>query len=325
MNRHLLQGVFDGYNNALFAGADAVITAGLANMASALQILGVFSVAVFGYLMLTGNMTPKTGMSMMIRLVVVQAAMTPVFYNQYVRDVMLNWLPDFIAQTVGTASGPDAGAGQFDQLRIDIMRMAEGLRLRATGLSYMADRAAIYVLEFFCLLIVTATFFMYVFVRGVMTLVVSVGPFIIVAYLFNATRPFVENWIGKMVGVGILLLLISVLLKIIVVQFQVYVSEVDIENANLAVAIQGLLSVFLSMLFGVGLLLYLPRIAFSIGTGAAFDVASGAAMGAATVASAARAAGRSAAAGARAGARAAVGAAAAGRAAGRFAQGRFTR
>src|SRR5689334_335247 len=46
-----------------------------------LQILGVMFVAVFGYLTLTGNMSPKAGMSMVMRILLVQAAMTPVYYN----------------------------------------------------------------------------------------------------------------------------------------------------------------------------------------------------------------------------------------------------
>jgi hypothetical protein len=303
IDAHLFQNIFNGYNAALLAGVNAVIVAGLAAMAAILQILGVMFVAVFGYLMLTGNMTPKTGMSMVCRILLVQAAMTPLYFNQYVRDVMLDWLPNWIAGAVGTGTGPDAGAAQFDQLRVDIWNLSEHIHLRATGLSNIAERLEIMLLQVFCELVVAASFFMWVFVRALMALVVSIGPFVIVTYLFKATRSFAEHWLGKLGGVAILLLLISVLLKIITVQFGVVIAHVDPNNDNVDTAIEGMVDVLLSMFFGVGLLMYTPRLAFAIGSGAGFDGAGGFAAAASVIGTAARA-GKAAFNGAKAGAKA---------------------
>ena len=174
---------------------------------------------------------------------------------------------------------------------------------RPTGLSNLAERLEITLLQVFCELVVAAAFFMWVFVRGLMALVVSIGPFVIVTYLFRATRSFAENWLGKLGGVAILLLLISVLLKIIITQFGVVIHQVDPNNDNVDTAIEGMVDVLLAMFFGVGLLMYTPRLAFAIGSGAGFDGAGGFSAAAAIVGTAARS-GKAAFNGARAGARA---------------------
>jgi type IV secretion system protein VirB6 len=295
----LFAAIFAGYNDSLFEGVNAVIAGGLTAMATVLQILGVMFVAVFGYLTLTGNMSPKAGMSMVMRILLVQAAMTPVYYNQYVRDVMLDWLPNWIAQAVGTGNGVDAGAAQFDQLRAAVIIMQNHLIEMASGWTEIPERVIIWTLGGFAQIMVAVAFFVWCFTRAILALIVSIGPFVVVAYLFNATRSFAENWLGKLGGIGVLLILVSVLLKIIVVQFGVFMRRALVEGTTVQEGIVAYYGVIIAMLFGVGLLLYLPRLAFSIGSGAAFDGAGGAravafaAIGAArSAAAAARVAGR---------------------------------
>ena len=100
--------------------------------------------------------------------------------------------------------------------------------------------------------------------------VAPAGAVLLIFYLFQHTRRWAENWIGKMVSLMLLQLFVAILLQVIIAQFTGYmrtseaqsVSGIDIDEA-----INALWSI--AWTFGVGLLLLvsLPAIASSIGGG----------------------------------------------------------
>lgn len=272
------QQIFDAYNTGLLSGVSAVINSGLTAVAPILSVVMVLFVAVFGYLTLTGEMTASDAIGRMLRLVLTQALLTPVYYNAYVTDVVLDWLPNWIAGAVGTGTGADASAAQFDELTHQIIVLQQTLAKQVDMLE-VAKGLMIYGLGFLCQMMIALTFFVFVFTRAILALVVALGLFVIIGNLFAATRGFFEGWIGKLGGMAILLVLISILLRIITAQFGFFMglARQDAEF-GLDRGIDALVSILIVMVFGVSLLVALPGVAFAIGgRGASFSPLGGAA------------------------------------------------
>ncbi len=59
-----------------------------------------------------------------------------------------------------------------------------------------------------------------------MDVVVSVGPFLLLGYLFAATRGVADRFVGKLIGLTILILLVDVVLSIIINGYVTYTADI---------------------------------------------------------------------------------------------------
>src|SRR4051812_48496293 len=88
---------------------------------------------------------------------------------------------------------------------------------QATSWYMFADRADIGLTAELINLALWACFSVWYISRAFMALVICLGPFLIVLFLWRSTRGYVEQWIGKLVGLTMLGLSSAILLRIVMV------------------------------------------------------------------------------------------------------------
>ena len=187
------------------------------------------------------------------------------------------------AMTVNTAT-------QFDLMWLGVMRNASVILQNATGIGNMVNRAVIWALVGLIHVSLWVDFVIWYISRIFMALVICLGPFLIICFLWRSTRGWAEQWIGKLVALTVLGFVSSILLRIIMVVMnhrtvviqQLAATEGTINPDILITNMLGVTGVFW---FGSLLMAIIPG-AFSIGSGvgAGTAVASGALGRAAAVA-----------------------------------------
>ncbi|RYI99285.1 MAG: hypothetical protein EON47_17230, partial [Acetobacteraceae bacterium] len=122
-------------------------------------------------------------------------------------------------------------------------------------------------LSFMALVII---FLMWVIARVVMGMVIALGPFLIGLALFDATRPFVDRWVGKLVSLTLVQVSIGVMLQMLMSGFNNYVRAAQ---GNMGTGLDERIGALLQLAawYWCGLLLIgaLTGVAYSIGGGLA--------------------------------------------------------
>jgi len=144
----------------------------------------------------------------------------------------------------------------------------------------IVDEVTLAVVQIIVALILFVTFAIYEIAQVMTGVVVAVGPFVLAGYLFDATKPVSERWLGKLVGLAILSVLINIVMNIILSGEQTYLRAV-VNNPNSGAGsvpyeIQILLELCMFFALGAFIVVSLPGIAAAIGGGIGF---SGAAVG----------------------------------------------
>jgi hypothetical protein len=176
-------------------------------------------ILISGWLVLTGRLDKSVLAGRVVRIMAVASLLTSAgTFNTYVRDLFLQDIPSSIgsALTGGTTYAP---AAQFDALWNATQRMAATVLGEATGYAQIGERIAIRLLMAVSFVGLIVIFLMWVIARVVMGMVIALGPFLIGLYLFDATRPFVDRWVGKLVSLTLVQVSISVMLQMLMTGF----------------------------------------------------------------------------------------------------------
>lgn len=262
--------MWTGYSTALTQGTGAAVTAGLSAVGQ--QMIGVLTVYVIvcGLLTAFGQMDRGEALKRALTAVAVSAVLAPSFYTTNVQSFFLTTVPNWIAQSTG-GKGITTGAQQFDALFAAIIHEQAELDIQASGFDYIAERFEGFLAAALCVLCLLICFVIWASAQVLASLVISIGPFIVPAYLFKATRGFAERWLSKLIGLMILFLLVSVFLQIIIHQDATMFTRL---TGNPGIGVGEEVSVLweLAMIFGFGafVLVLLPSIAVYIGGGVSF-------------------------------------------------------
>ena len=260
--------IWDGYQGTLSTGASQAITSGLSAVAGMMLAIGTAYILVCGFLILWGELGWTTGVRMVVRMIVVVAVLTPARFNTYVRAVFMDWLPNWIATSITGDTGTNAAAQQFDMLVSATEHYTAALLMQASGLENVGTRIQINLAQTGIELTLLIAFVVWFSARALMALVVCIGPFVIAAWLFNTTREVFARWLGKLIGLSILLLLVSIELQIVVHQDTEYMLAAQANAAGgLDEQVAGLLHILIAFGAGAALMIVLPAIAAVIGGG----------------------------------------------------------
>lgn len=280
MNSTFFQSAVSVFTALLDPAGNSIIASGLTSVAGPLTALLVIYVIVTGIMCSLGELTAGTAVRRIMRAGFVSMLLTATYFNPYVRDLFITTLPNWIASAVSNGTAANIPQ-QCDLIRSAMMHMAAAIFQNSGGFMDMDVRLE----TGFCLFLGTVFLGVLVLVstltHAFMVLTVCIAPFVIAAYLFDATKGFVEGWIGKVVGLSVLALLVSVTAQITVAaDAKMMINIANATGAGLQEQISNLVSVIVFFLFMAAILLGLPSLAYSIGKGVTINTGAGAALSA---------------------------------------------
>lgn len=251
-------------------GMEATVNAAMGAIQAPLTAVVVLWIIVTGILVMRGDVSVRNGITRIVTAsLVVGILMSVTLYNEYVTSFFTAGLPDWLATTLTSTTGVQASAHQFDVLW-DSADALFGSAIQNLNFYNVIYSVELGLLQDFVVFPIGATFLIYELSRILLDVIVSVGPFLLAGYLFAATRPVADRWIGKMISLTILNLLVDILLSIIIQGDQAYfnVSMSDMSLAttvieNVTICLQFL--IFLTL--GSLITCFLPGIAAYLGGG----------------------------------------------------------
>lgn len=265
-------------DRTLIGGMNDVVQSGLAWAQPQLRALLVLYVVAYALgFMLTANVSARQAAFAALRGLMVAAAVKSANYVPWVQEQFFTTLPNQIAAALNGPRTAVSSAQQFDILWSAALRVNGLILQQASGWLHVVDRGVAWGIAAVCVLALLVMFIMWSIPRIFLALVICIGPFLIPLYLFRTTRSFVEAWIGKLVGLTVLQLAASILMRVLLI----------IVNARFRAMQDNLgdnIDMMLSSFFGIAILFCMGALLMVVLPTA---VSIGAAMGAAQVATAA--------------------------------------
>lgn len=188
---------------AVISGMNSVINASLTFVWPIVQALAVVYLVILFLQVANNAMTMNSFIGKMVRLLVVVALIHQSgIYTRYVRDLAFTEAPNAIAQVVtGTRPGVSAAA-QFDTITMATDNLFASAMKQNTGwsVSGIGNAIALWVADGAADLMIAIMFGIWLLGRKLLAIVLCFGPWLLVLELFDMTRGFTSQWIGKIVG-----------------------------------------------------------------------------------------------------------------------------
>ena len=259
-------------------GVAVTVQSAMSAIQGPLTALVVLWIIITGILVMRGDVGVRTGVVRIINVsIVVGLLMSVTLYNEYVVSFFTEGLPNWI----GTALGNGTATTEPDTF-YQIFKNTEKVFVQANkGVSSLdiGDGVLFALLDVLAVIPTIVLFLFYELTKILVDLVVCLGPFVLPGYLFAATRGVADRFVGKLIGLSVLVVLIDILLSIIDGGINTYCGDVvsmitsgqssgwfgtseDIA-ATLIMCLQLVIFLFISML----LVTFIPGIASFIGGG----------------------------------------------------------
>jgi type IV secretion system protein VirB6 len=250
-------------------GMTATVNAAMSAIQGPLTAIVVLWIIVTGMLVMRGDVGVRTGFMRIISVsLVVGLLMSATLYNEYVVSFFTTGIPDWLSSSFLGVTGTQPTAHQFDAI------WNEANELFATAEKNLNFYNVLYSVELgllqdFIVFPIGLTFLIYESARIMMDVIVCVGPFVLVGYLFGATRGIADRFLGKLVGLTILTLLIDIVLSIIINGDAAYfnVSMTSLTFASIAETVTICIQFLAFLTLGSLICAFLPAIASFIGGG----------------------------------------------------------
>jgi type IV secretory pathway VirB6-like protein len=261
---------------AIIEGMNAAIASGLAWAAPQLRVaLGLYVIGN-AMMMMYGKMDGSAFLHAVVRAMAVAAILKATNYNYFVRDLFFIDLPNEMARAMNGPRVTVNSAQQFDVLWSAVAHYTAFIKGQATGLSNMGNVAVVFALAGLNLGALWGIFGIWLISRVFMALVICLGPFLIILYLFRGTREYVNQWIGKLVGLTVLQLAASILLRILLVILSSRLMAIN-QNPGLSVDEMIVNAASVTGVFWLGalMMIVLPAFLAIHGVSAAASIAAG--------------------------------------------------
>lgn len=284
------------FDTGIRAALDQAIAQGLAQSRTALAPVATFWVVAIGVMFATGRMSVGTAASRIGWLALAVAITTSGFFGEIVRPLFMEDLPRAIAASVSGAAGlaPSSGTGsaaQFDVMSAAVWNMAYNLRA-AAGWSQMYMWPVIYVAAGVLDVTIALMFAVWLIVRLSISLMVATLAFMPLLLLFAATRMWIMEAVGKLVGLLMHQLMVGIMLLIAIDGAQAQIREAINTPGDIDLKMKAMFSILAFMVVALCVLLKIPSLVSGgagwaiSGATAAMTSRMGGALGAAGTASA---------------------------------------
>lgn len=229
-------------------------------------------IIVQGILVIRGDVDTRQGVTKLLTVAfIVSLVSSAPLYTEYVEDMFRTAIPAFIKNIGNDGAAPLSTLPE----QIDGVFLAgEALFLSISERLPSDDIQAVYSYEgaqFIFYLTLWGIFGVYDLAVVMNDLLISIGPLILIGFLFEATRDMTMRWIGQLLSYALLFLFISVLATIVVaIQLEAIAAVALVDRvAPTAAAIIGLFELDIFMLTGNAIVVALPGLAAALGGGVA--------------------------------------------------------
>jgi len=294
---------------------DAVIAAELQFMVPIIKsLLVVFVVRQFT-LTWTGNMTVERFVGSSVRAaVVVFLIIHSGTFVQYVRDPVFDKIPQAVSSTILSASGVPTSSGntiaqQFDKVSVASDSVTALIIAKQTGwaVASLVNYASASFANFAVQFLLAGIAGIWLLGQGLLAIILCFGPLLLGFELFDRTRGWVDQWLGKLVGMTTFGIGTSILLSIQMAGEQALLKTVESNLPSSGPqAVAALMRVGCNVLLDLFTMAALPLIC-AVGSGVAASLAAPSALVALRAASAGSAGVRAMASGGRAASASAAG------------------
>jgi len=250
-------------------GMTATVNAAMTAIQGPLTAIIVLWIILTGILVMRGDVGVRTGVSRIIAVsLVVGLLMSATLYNEYIVSFFSSGIPNWLSSSFLGVTGAQPTAHQFDAIwnEANELFVTAERNLNFYNVLYSVELG---LLQDFIVFPIGITFFIYEATKIMTDVIVSIGPFVLTGYLFNATRGIADRFVGKLIGLTILTLLIDIVLSIIIngdaAYFNASMSNLSVANTAETVTICIQFLVFLML--GSLICAFLPAIASYLGGG----------------------------------------------------------
>jgi type IV secretion system protein VirB6 len=254
-------------------GMNATVSSAMSAIQGPLTAVIVLWVIISGIMVIRGDIDARTGVTRLIKVsLIVGILMSTTLYNEYVVSFFTVGLPDWLASSFLGVTGTQPSAHQFDAIwnEADILFANAEKNMNFYNVLYSVELGA---MRDFVVVPIAVTFLIFEFAKIMLDVVVCIGPFVLIGYLFEATKGVADRWIGKLIGLTILTLLIDIVLSIILDGDRSYynVSMTSLTVATVAETVTICIQFVVFLSLGCLITGFLPAIASYLGGGVSFS------------------------------------------------------
>jgi type IV secretion system protein VirB6 len=254
-------------------GMSATVSSAMLAIQGPLTAVIVLWVIISGIMVIRGDVDARSGVTRLIKVsLIVGILMSTTLYNEYVVSFFTVGLPDWLASSFLGVTGTQPSAHQFDAIwnEADILFANAEKNMNFYNVLYSVELGA---MRDFVVVPIAVTFLIFEFAKIMMDVVVCIGPFVLIGYLFEATKGVADRWIGKLIGLTILTLLIDIVLSIIIDGDRSYynVSMTSLTVATVAETVTICIQFVVFLSLGCLITGFLPAIASYLGGGVSFS------------------------------------------------------
>ena len=263
--------IFDAWNNFIVAGRPWVL------------LMSVLFVVITGYLMLTGRLS--LSLSELFPRIVKWLAVIAIVLNFDAMIILLFNLftnvPEAVATSLANIGGETEGGinGSVGLVWSQGMEAAQNIFAEAGLTTWSPIIFGILVLIVTLLAVVYITFLL-MLAKLAVAVLLSLAPFFIVLYIFDATRPVFEGWLRQLISFALIPVFLYGLLALLLSMMNTMSQEMLEATANGAWGITHVGPYALVMV--VALLLSTQVMGWAAGVGGGFSLSSLGALGTAT-------------------------------------------
>jgi type IV secretion system protein VirB6 len=263
------------YAQIFSTGTANIVSEGISAVSGPLTAIVVLWLIVQGILIMRGDVSARSGVTRVARVSIVVGLLSSLSsFSEYIVALFQMVLPNWAAASISEGNGVAVSAPQmFDHVWNASMAVAQSANAQL-DLWDVVDGVELDMLELAIGASLLIAFAVYEIGQIMLGVVIGIGPFVLVGYLFDATRGIAERWIGKLVGLSLLTLLIAMTLQIIL-QGDITYLNTTVGTGALDIA-QSLAILFQAALFfalGAVIIILLPSVASYIGGGISFTPA----------------------------------------------------
>jgi type IV secretion system protein VirB6 len=248
----------------------AGINAALGWMRGALMLM----VAISAVLVWTGRLDLWWVVRRVVIALVIIALLQAGAYNQYVRDFFWTTVPNLVASAFAGGVVNVTAARRFDLISDAASHVVAAADAQASGIWNVRAQFGIALAHGLMLATIGLCFALWLVARVATALLISVGPFLLIAAVFDATRGWVMSWVGKLVSLAVWSLCSTALAEMMLAGTLMWIRRTASNAAGLSERVDGLWKLCVWILIDFAVMLALPYFA-SVGSGAAVGVHAG--------------------------------------------------
>lgn len=265
--------IFSKIDQQLAEPINQFVTDGVSNLASAVS--GPLKAAVTLWIILQGIaiMRGVVGEPVLdfavkaMKVVVIVALATKVgTYNEYVKSVFFDALPREIGNALAGSGATTPTANAFDSFLTKGYQSAQELWSQS-GMTNPGPAFLAVMVMIIAGLGAVVAYTVSLYAKVALAVVLAVGPVFIALALFNATKRFMESWLGQLVNFVVLQALVMIVLSLVLKVADQF--SATAASGNFGEAMMGALTMSVVYLLAMFVSLQLPGIASSIAGGGA--------------------------------------------------------